>query len=173
MSDIHNYIVMQENAELRSQLALRQACLEQATEDNAKLQQTIQRDRENADRLAEALEESIVHPLEGDGARWNGHNRKIHAALAQHAALRSYAAQLPTEQSGAILVDPDRQGGVPCIAGTRVPVHLVLWAIEHTGSIEGALKSYPDLTEQQVKDALYFAQVVVANSQPSRAGEQG
>lgn len=57
-----------------------------------------------------------------------------------------------------IWIDPDRQEGLPCIKGTRVPVHLVLRAIEQTGSIAGALRSYPQLTEQQVKDALYFAQ---------------
>ena len=57
-----------------------------------------------------------------------------------------------------IWIDPDRQEGLPCIKGTRVPVHLVLRAIEQTGSIAGALRSYPQLTEQQVKDVLYFAQ---------------
>jgi len=62
-----------------------------------------------------------------------------------------------------ISVDARRQEGLPCISGTRIPVHLVLWAIEQTGSIEGALKSYPDLTALQVKDALYFAETVLGS----------
>jgi len=62
-----------------------------------------------------------------------------------------------------VTVDPKRVHGLPCITGTRIPVHLVLWAVEHHGSVEGALISYPDLTEQQVKDALYFAEIVMGS----------
>lgn len=60
-----------------------------------------------------------------------------------------------------VTINPKRLSGVPCISGTRIPVHLVLWAIEQHGSIEGALESYPDLTPQQVKDALYFSKIVM------------
>jgi uncharacterized protein (DUF433 family) len=62
-----------------------------------------------------------------------------------------------------ISMDIRREQGRPCIAGTRIPVHLVLWAVEHSGSIKGALKSYPDLTAQQVKDALYFAETILGS----------
>jgi uncharacterized protein (DUF433 family) len=63
-----------------------------------------------------------------------------------------------------ISVNPRRQQGRPCISGTSIPVHLVLWAVEQHGSIEGALKSYPDLNPQQVKDALYFAEIVMGST---------
>ncbi len=66
-------------------------------------------------------------------------------------------------QCPSISVDSRRQQGKPCIAGTRIPVHLVIWAVEQSGSIKGALKSYPDLKEQQVKDALYFAETVLGS----------
>lgn len=66
-----------------------------------------------------------------------------------------------------IWIDPDRQEGEPCIKGTRVTVKLVLWAIEQSGSIQGALKFYPHLTEQQVKDALYYAQQKIDNLRTS------
>ena len=66
-------------------------------------------------------------------------------------------------QCPSITMNPERMEGRPCIAGTRIPVHLVLWAIEHRGSIEGAVMSYPDLTTQQVKDALYFAQIITGS----------
>jgi uncharacterized protein (DUF433 family) len=62
-----------------------------------------------------------------------------------------------------ISIDDLRQQGKPCIAGTRIPVHLVLWAVEQHGSVEGVLKSYPDLTTQQVKDALYFSEIVLGS----------
>lgn len=67
-------------------------------------------------------------------------------------------------QCPSISIDPRRQEGLPCIAGTRIPVHLVLWAIEQTGSIEGAMRSYPDLTVEQVKDAIYFAETVLGST---------
>jgi uncharacterized protein (DUF433 family) len=62
-----------------------------------------------------------------------------------------------------ISMDTRREQGRPCIAGTRIPVHLVLWAVEQSGSIKGALKSYPDLSAQQVKDALYFAETILGS----------
>jgi uncharacterized protein (DUF433 family) len=51
--------------------------------------------------------------------------------------------------------------GQPCIDGTRIPVRAVLRAVEHYGSIEGAISCYPHLNAQHVKDALYFSQVVL------------
>ena len=60
-----------------------------------------------------------------------------------------------------ISIDVEVMEGQPCIAGTRIPVRSVLRAIEHYGSIEGAVKCYPDLTAQQVQDALFFSQVVL------------
>ena len=62
-----------------------------------------------------------------------------------------------------ITISPARLDGLPCITGTRIPVHLVLWAIEHRGSVDGAIEAYPDLTAQQVKDALYFAEIVMGS----------
>jgi len=64
-----------------------------------------------------------------------------------------------------ISVNPRRQQGRPCISGTSIPVHLVLWAVEQHGSIDGALKSYPDLVPEQVKDALYFAELVMGSTE--------
>src|SRR6266436_1685323 len=52
-------------------------------------------------------------------------------------------------------------GGTPCIRGTRVPVYMILDAIEHHGTLEGARRSYPQLSESQVKDAIRFAKLVM------------
>ena len=51
--------------------------------------------------------------------------------------------------------------GAPCVEGTRIPVYMILDAIECCGSIEGALESYPRLTLEQVKEAIGFAKLVV------------
>jgi uncharacterized protein (DUF433 family) len=60
-----------------------------------------------------------------------------------------------------ISVDPEIMSGAPCIAGTRVPVYMILDAIEYHGSVEGAVRSYPRLTVRQLKDALGFAKSVL------------
>ncbi len=60
-----------------------------------------------------------------------------------------------------IAMDHDLLCGSPRIAGTRIPVYMVLDAVQHSGNIEGALTSYPDLTAEQVKDAVSFAGAVL------------
>jgi uncharacterized protein (DUF433 family) len=56
-----------------------------------------------------------------------------------------------------IAMDRDILCGTPRIAGTRVPVYMVLDAVQHYGTLEGALTSYPQLTTEQVKEAVSFA----------------
>jgi uncharacterized protein (DUF433 family) len=60
-----------------------------------------------------------------------------------------------------ISADPNVMGGAPCIRGTRIPVYMVLGAIEHYGEVEAAIRAYPRLTLQQVRDAIGFAKLVV------------
>lgn len=60
-----------------------------------------------------------------------------------------------------ISINSEVMAGAPCIDGTRIPVYMILDAVEHTGNLEGALESYPRLTLQQVKDAIGFAKLVV------------
>lgn len=54
-------------------------------------------------------------------------------------------------------IDEEVLGGTPRIDNTRIPVYMVLSAIEEHGSIEGATHAYRSLTSEQVRDALMFA----------------
>lgn len=85
----------------------------------------------------------------------------VHRSLDNRSVREVYRQAI--SQCPSISMDPRREQGRPCIAGTRIPVHLVLWAVEKSGSIKGALKSYPDLSAQQVKDALYFAETILGS----------
>ncbi len=60
-----------------------------------------------------------------------------------------------------IAIDAQILGGTPRLAGTRIPVSMVLDAVQHYGTIEGAIRSYPDLIPDQVREAISFASVVV------------
>src|SRR5258707_10246194 len=46
-----------------------------------------------------------------------------------------------------VVTSPGVLGGSPSVRGTRVPVYMILDAVQHYGTIKGALKSYPQLTE--------------------------
>ena len=53
--------------------------------------------------------------------------------------------------------NPSIMMGKPVIAGTRIPVELILEKIAAGETIEQLLEEYPRLTEESVRAALYFA----------------
>ena len=73
----------------------------------------------------------------------------------------SESFQIAMSDYPAVSVNPDVMSGAPCVDGTRIPVYMILDAVEHHGSLHGALESYPNLTAEQVKDAIGFAKIVV------------
>ncbi|WP_456395618.1 DUF433 domain-containing protein [Thermococcus sp.] len=48
-------------------------------------------------------------------------------------------------------------GGKPVIKGTRIPVYLILELLGAGLSIEDILKEYPELTKEDILDAIKFA----------------
>ena len=55
-------------------------------------------------------------------------------------------------------INPEILGGTPRVDGTRIPIYMVLNAIEEHGSIQGAVHAYrSSLNEEEVRDALRFA----------------
>lgn len=62
-----------------------------------------------------------------------------------------------------ITVDPDVMGGLPCFAGTRVPIDNVLGSIEQSIDMEFLLAAYPFLTQEHIQAAQIYAA-----SHPSR-----
>ena len=73
----------------------------------------------------------------------------------------SEAFQIAISEYPTVSVKPNVMSGAPCVDGTRIPVYMILDAIEPHGSLHGALESYPNLTAKQVKDAIGFAKIVV------------
>ena len=61
------------------------------------------------------------------------------------------------EQSEYVSMNYGVLGGTPCIRNTRIPVYMILDAIEFHGDLAGARKSYPNLTIDQIRDAVLFA----------------
>ncbi len=56
-----------------------------------------------------------------------------------------------------ISIDPNVHHGDPCIKGTRVPVSVLVGSIADGDAFEEILRSYPQLTEEDLRAALHFA----------------
>ncbi len=56
-----------------------------------------------------------------------------------------------------IKIDHRIMGGLPCIDGTRIPVAMLVRMIAAGTEIETILEQYPQLTEDDVREALRFA----------------
>jgi uncharacterized protein (DUF433 family) len=58
-------------------------------------------------------------------------------------------------------MDPGVLSGTPRIAGTRIPVYMIIDAVQYYGTIEGVFKSYSTLNIGQIRDALSFASTLL------------
>ena len=56
-----------------------------------------------------------------------------------------------------IKIDHRIMGGLPCIDGTRIPVAMLVRMIAAGTSMETILEQYPQLSEDDVREALRFA----------------
>ena len=56
-----------------------------------------------------------------------------------------------------ISIDTEVMGGVPCIRGTRIPVAMLVRMAAAGGTIAQIVAEYPQLSEEDVGEALRFA----------------
>lgn len=70
-----------------------------------------------------------------------------------------------------ITVDPRQMGGVPCVRGLRIPVSTVVDMVAEGMSMAEILRTYPDLEEEDIREALrYAAQAVRERELPLLSG---
>jgi uncharacterized protein (DUF433 family) len=62
-----------------------------------------------------------------------------------------------------IIIDPNIMGGKACIAGTRVPVHILLGHLASGASATEVLAGYPFLTPDDLRAAIAYAADLVEN----------
>ena len=63
---------------------------------------------------------------------------------------------------------PDVMVGKPVVAGTRIPVDLVLGYLAHNPDLNELFASYPELTVEDVKAVLAYAQAAVGRERGRR-----
>ena len=56
-----------------------------------------------------------------------------------------------------ITVNPKQMGGVPCIRGLRIPVATIIGMIADGMSDAEILSAYPDLQQEDIREALLYA----------------
>jgi uncharacterized protein (DUF433 family) len=54
------------------------------------------------------------------------------------------------EMKGHIVSNPEICGGVPCVKGTRIPVHIILSHLAAGESKEEILENFPELTAEDI-----------------------
>ncbi len=64
-----------------------------------------------------------------------------------------------------ITVNPKQMGGVPCIRGLRIPVATVVDMVADGMTDAEILKAYPDLEQQDIRQALRYAAEAVRERQ--------
>ena len=60
-----------------------------------------------------------------------------------------------------VTVDPDVQGGLPCFAGTRVPVVSLFDHLKQGCTVEEFLEDFPTVSKMQVEAVLELAKTDV------------
>ncbi len=56
-----------------------------------------------------------------------------------------------------ITADPNICGGQPCIAGTRIPVHIILSHLAAGDSVETLLRDFPRIQKADIEACLEYA----------------
>lgn len=56
-----------------------------------------------------------------------------------------------------ITINPNQMAGVPCIRGLRIPVATIIEMLAQGMTREQILAAYPDLTFEDITEALQFA----------------
>ena len=56
-----------------------------------------------------------------------------------------------------ITFDPEVMGGRACIRGMRIPVSVIVGQIAHGATFQEILEGYPDLQEDDIKQAMQYA----------------
>ena len=86
------------------------------------------------------------------------------ANLLAGASSRNYAQNMQSFPGyDRITTDPGMLGGKPCIRGMRLSVQRVLEVLAQQPSAENLKRNYPDLEDEDIRQALAFASSLLAD----------
>lgn len=97
------------------------------------------------------------------------HSGSLAAALFSAAASGEYRCPEGALHLDRVSVDPEVMAGVPCIAGTRIPVVTIAGAHQAGRSVADILTDYPELSEPDVRAALDWPVAAGDDGEPAEA----
>ena len=68
----------------------------------------------------------------------------------------------------AVSCDQTVLSGIPCIKGTRIPVHDISDMLANGDGINAILEAFPQLTEVQIEAATFYARAYPRRGRPRR-----
>ncbi len=71
-------------------------------------------------------------------------------------------------RAGIISIDPERRSGIPCFAGTRVPVQDLWEYLAEGENLDAFLDSFPTVTHGQAVEAIRIAGEKLLEGLPTR-----
>lgn len=74
-------------------------------------------------------------------------------------------------RTGRIEMDPRVCGGKPVIKGTRIPVAVLVSQLAEDRNWDDLLKGYPELTREDIREALLYASEALEHSGITEAAE--
>jgi uncharacterized protein (DUF433 family) len=102
------------------------------------------------------------------GFNWKVDIQGIEIDLLRFVAQAYVNAQKVDEAEALVREDPEVMGGLPCFAGTRVPIENVLGALDEGMAREEAPEHYPFLTDAHIAAARVYAEVHPRRGRPRR-----
>lgn len=110
----------------------------------------------------------LVMPTE---VNWKVARKTVEIDISRYVTESFVRAKEVDEAEALVTEDPEVMGGMPCFAGTRVPIEIVLGSLDEGMSQDEVRESYPFLTEAHVASARVYAAVHPRRGRPRRIGE--
>jgi uncharacterized protein (DUF433 family) len=127
------------------------------------LARRVQSSQKRADVLA-----LRVLPTE---VNWKVARKTVEIDISPYVTEAFVRAKEVDEAEALVTEDPAVMGGMPCFAGTRVPIEIVLGSLDEGMSLGELRESYPFITDAHVAAARVYAVVHPRRGRPRRAGE--
>jgi uncharacterized protein (DUF433 family) len=102
---------------------------------------------------------------------WKVARKTVEIDIAPYVTEAYLRAREVDEAESLVTEEPDIMGGLPCFAGTRVPVDVVLASLDEGMSLEEVRESYQFLTDAHVAAGRIYTAVHPRRGRPRRLGE--
>ncbi len=113
-------------------------------------------------RTLVALEEMVAR------VDWKVQRSGIELDISEQVQRTLHRARELSQAEALVKADPEILNGLPCFAGTRIPIESILASLDEGMSEVELAEHYPDLTPQHIEAARLYAKVHPRRGRPPR-----